>query len=172
VIAMTVSERAAAAAATAAALGQIEGIFVAAAAGAPMQAREDVRAIAGVGLDGDRYAQGIGTYSNVPGGGRQATLLDAALIESLRAEHGIELSLAETRRNFITRGVDLAALVGKRLQIGEALCEVVRDCPPCAYLESLTRPGVLKAMVGRGGLRLEILRGGTIHVGDTLRLAE
>jgi hypothetical protein len=42
----------------------------------------------------------------------------------------------------------------------------VRDCPPCAYLETLTRPGVRAALEGGGGLRAEILGAGTVRVGD------
>ena len=76
---------------------------------------------------------------------------------------------AETRRNVVTRGVDLSALLGKRFAIGDVECLGVRDCPPCAHLESLTRPGVHAALEGAGGLRAEVVTAGTMRVGDAIR---
>ena len=154
-------------------LGIIEGIYVAAAAGAPMQAVEQARAIAGRGLEGDRYFQGVGTYSNTPGNGRHLTMIDAATLETLATERGIELRPSDSRRNLVIRGADLPALIGRRVWVGEVLCEVPRECAPCAYLESLTgQPGLLNALVGRGGIRLEVRRDGLIRCGDPIRLAE
>ena len=131
-----------------------------------------VKAVAGVGLEGDRYALGLGRYSNRPGTGRALTLIEAEVIEWLMNEHLIELAPGEARRNLTTRGVRLNPLVGKRFWIGDVLCEGMRFCEPCAYLEGLTGKPVLKPLVERAGLRAEILQGGEIAVGDEVRLAQ
>jgi MOSC domain-containing protein YiiM len=162
-----------AARAAAAALGTVEGIFVAPAASVPMQALQTVRAIVGRGLEGDRYAEGIGFYSPRPASGRHVTLIDAAAVEALEAELGLQLAPGETRRNLVTRGVDLPALIGTRFTIGEALCEAVRDCPPCEHLEQVTaKTGILKALLGTGGIRAEVLQEGLIRLGDSIRPAD
>lgn len=148
--------------------GEVISIFIAAAAGAPMTELPEATAIAGAGLDGDRYRDGAGFYSPVPGP-RQLTLIEAETLEALMAEHAIELSEIEHRRNLTTRGVRLNDLVGKRFTIGEILCEGIRLCPPCTRLEDLTGKPVLAPLVDRGGLRADILTGGTIRRGDTIQ---
>lgn len=152
-------------------LGLIEGIFITAAATEPMRSLGQVEAHEGRGLAGDRYAEGAGTYSRFPGPGRQLTLIDAAALEALDRDYGIRLAPGASRRNLVTRGVPLMELVGKTFWAGDALCEGVRECAPCMHLEGLTRGGVRRALEGRGGLRADIRRGGTIRVGDSVRLA-
>jgi len=81
---------------------------------------------------------------------------------------GIPLAPAETRRNVLTRGVDVNALVGRRFRVGDAMCEGVKPCTPCDHLESLTRPGVRSGLSGEGGLRADVLVGAVIHPGDRI----
>jgi MOSC domain-containing protein YiiM len=124
-----------------------------------------VDALAGQGLRGDRF------FSSEPresGEARDITLIQAEALEGLREEHGIELSAAESRRNVLTRGIDLNALVGKRFTVGDVECVGVELCEPCNHLQSLTQPGVLRGLVHRGGLRADIVRGGRIAVGDAV----
>jgi MOSC domain-containing protein YiiM len=78
----------------------------------------------------------------------------------------VSIEPAATRRNVLTRGIDVNDLVGKRFRIGDVECEGVELCEPCAHLESMTQPGVIKAFVHRGGLNADILRDGEIAVGD------
>ena len=75
---------------------------------------------------------------------------------------------AEARRNVVTRGIDLDALVGRRFLVGDVQCVGRRLCEPCAHLERLTVPGTLRALVHRGGLRADVLTDGTIRVGDAV----
>jgi MOSC domain-containing protein YiiM len=153
--------------------GRVEAIHIAPRAGVPMRAMAEARAIAGAGLAGDRYQAGTGHYSTrpLPGGGRQLTLIEAEALEALRHETGIALTPAESRRNITTRGVRLNDLVGRRFYVGEVLCEGVRLCEPCAYLEGLTGKAVNRPLVRRGGLRASILTGGIIRLGDGVREA-
>jgi MOSC domain-containing protein YiiM len=152
--------------------GTVEAIFTAESAGQPMTARDEVSAVAGRGLEGDRYSARKGYYSEQPspGGGRELTLIEGEVLEALAAERGIELAPQECRRNVVTRGVRLNDLVGKRFRLGSLLCEGVRLCEPCAYLEELTGKPVNEPLVHRGGLRANILDGGTLRIGDAVEI--
>jgi MOSC domain-containing protein YiiM len=121
-----------------------------------------VEAVPGAGLRGDRYFQETGGHAE----GKDITLIEAEAIEGFRADTGIELTAAEMRRQVLTRGLGLNDLVGKRFRVGEVECIGRVLCEPCNHIQSLTRPGVLRGMVHRGGLRADVLRGGTIKVGD------
>ncbi len=150
-------------------MGRVEGLFITAMAGAPMTACQSVRAVVGKGLAGDRYAAGIGTYSAVPGGNRELTLMAAEALEVVAREFAVSLPQTECRRNIVTRGVNLDALYGKRFRIGTVECYGARECPPCGYIERLTGiAGLNRALAGRGGLRVDILSDGEIALGDTI----
>jgi MOSC domain-containing protein YiiM len=146
--------------------GHLVGIYTATEGGKPMDSVTEVRAIAGIGLEGDRYATQTGEFSDREGAGRQVTLIAREAIAAANAQ--VPLGEAETRRNLVTEGVDLDALIGRQFTIGDAVLVGVRDCPPCSYLQELTRPGVLLALRGAGGLRADVVREGTLHVGDTI----
>ena len=143
-------------------MAHIESIHVAEAEGAPARAVEKARVVAGVGVEGDRYSAGRGHFSGAPGTGRALTLVEAEVLESAGIAPG------EARRNLVTRGVRLNPLVGRRFRIGGALCEGMRLCEPCAYLEGIVKKPVLRPLAGRGGLRADVLVGGEIRAGDAL----
>jgi MOSC domain-containing protein YiiM len=128
-----------------------------------MQVVESAEVEAGSGLVGDRMA-GLG----IPG--THLTFIGAEGIEAMVAETGIPLQPEQTRRNVLTRGVDVVGLVGRRFRVGEAECYGVKECNPCNHLESLTAPGVRAGLGGRGGLRADVLVGGTIRLGDQIEL--
>ena len=151
--------------------GVVEAIHIAAAAGEPVRAVDEVRAIAGVGLEGDRYARGLGHYNDARVS-RDLTFVEAEVIEELARRQGIQLAPGETRRNITTRGVRLDDLLGRRFRVGEVLCEGTRLCEPCRYLAELTGKPLVRALVHRGGLRADILRGGALYRGDEIRLAD
>jgi MOSC domain-containing protein YiiM len=125
---------------------------------------ESVEVLAGQGPRGDRYFVAEPAERN----GDDLTLIEAEALEAFADETGIELSHDESRRNVLTRGVRLNELVGKRFRVGEVECVGVELCEPCTHLEGLTRPGVLRGLVHRGGLRVNVTRSGTIAVGDEL----
>jgi MOSC domain-containing protein YiiM len=118
---------------------------------------EKVVAVAGKGLAGDRqfFADGAET-------GQALTLIEAEALED------VGLTGPESRRQVVTRGVRLNHLVGKRFRVGQVECVGTELCQPCLHLQQLTRPGIIKDLVHRGGLRADILSGGTISVGDLL----
>jgi MOSC domain-containing protein YiiM len=131
------------------------------------EAVERVAAVAGRGLEGDRYFLTEGEPK--PNRDRDLTLIATEALQTLEAEHGIALSAAESRRNVATRGIDLNALEGRRFAVGEVECEGIELCEPCSHLQGLTRPGILRGLVHRGGLRAAIVSGGEIAVGDEVR---
>lgn len=149
--------------------GRVELIAIAPVKEAPVTLVEEVQALAGRGLDGDRYETSAGTFSNPYSLGHQLTLVEAEEIESLELPSGRRLAPEEARRNIVTRGIDLNALVGQTFTVGQAECIGRRLCEPCAHLQRLTEPGILRGLVHRGGLRADILRSGRIAVGDEIR---
>ena len=148
------------------AAGVVESIHVAGAGSAPMRSLARVRAIAGVGLEGDRYALRTGHYSGDSKVDRDVTLVEAEEIEGLADRAGIRLAPGETRRNLTTRGIRLNELLGRRFRIGAVECEATRLCEPCLYLADLLGRPVLEPLVHRAGLRARILIGGEIELGD------
>ena len=114
-----------------------------------------VRAIAGHGLEGDRYFFPEGAPA-----GEALTLIEAEALED------VGLTGAQSRRQVVVRDVRVNDLVGKRFRIGDVQCVGVELCEPCRHLQQLTRPGIIKDLIHRGGLRADILSGGTISVGD------
>ena len=142
--------------------GRVEGIFLTAEHGELPADVDSVRALAGKGLEGNRYFFADGSAPD----GQALTLIAAEAVEALEREHGIALHPAETRRNVLTRGIDVNALVGRRFRVGDVECLGVELCEPCLHLQSLTRPGIIDDLVHRGGLNADILTTGTIAVGD------
>jgi MOSC domain-containing protein YiiM len=151
--------------------GRVVAIYTTQEAGASMNACAEIAALEGVGLAGDRYASGAGTYSSRGGDGRAVTLVAREAIAAVNA-NGTALGDEETRRNLVTEGVALDDLIGREFRVGEVVLRGVRTCPPCAWLEGLTRPGVKDALEGRGGLRADVVRGGSIRVGDAVTAVE
>jgi hypothetical protein len=146
-------------------VGTVAGILVAAQAEAPLRRVDSVVALPGRGLEGDRYADGRGTFS-APGRGYEVTLVEADVLNA------IELSWEDARRNIVTTGISLNALVGRRFRIGSVTCVGRRLAEPCSHLEKLARPGLLRPLVHRGGLRADILTDGTITTGDEVAVAD
>ena len=139
--------------------GVVEALVLAPDAEAPVRSVEEAVAVAGRGLEGDRYADARGTFaSGRPGSA--LTLIEAGVLD--------ELGPIDHRRNVVVRGTDLNALVGRDFTLGELRCRGSRLCEPCLHLDKLNDGGVLRPLVHRGGLRADIVAGGTVRVGDVL----
>ena len=115
---------------------------------------ESVTAVAGKGLVGDRH------FTDNPGTGNALTLIEAEVLED------VGLTGAQSRRQVVVRGVRLGDLIGKRFRVGDVECLGVEICEPCRHLQELTRPGIIKDLIHRGGLNADILSGGMITIGD------
>lgn len=148
-------------------VGTVELLALASEAEGPMRAVSSAEAVEGRGLLGDRYERQAGTFSNPKGGGYDLTLVEAEALEELSAKD-VELSPIEARRNLVVRGIALDDLIGRHFRVGEVECYGQRRCEPCSHLERLTRPGVLRGLVHRGGLRADVLSSGMIRTGDSV----
>ncbi len=146
--------------------GRVDGIYTATAAGELMESRESVDTEAGVGIVGDRYATKRGYYSDPKWPDQEITLVEAEAGEAVGMPAGL------LRRNIVMRGARLDDLIGREFRMGTTVLLGVRRCDPCSYLEGLTRPGLVRALAGRGGLRAKVLRGGRISVGDAVVIEE
>ena len=135
----------------------VESIHLGPERGGGLSPVDSVQAIAGRGLEGDRHFKHAGAKP-----GQALTLVEAENVESVGLPPG------GTRRQVTVRGVDLNALVGKRFLVGEVECFGVELCEPCAHLQSMTRPGLIKELAHRGGINADILTDGTISVGDAV----
>jgi MOSC domain-containing protein YiiM len=113
-----------------------------------------VTAVAGKGLVGDRH------FADNPAPGNALTLIEAEVLAD------VGLTGAQSRRQVVVRGVRLNDLIGKRFRVGDVECLGVEICEPCLHLQRMTRPGIIKDLIHRGGLNADILSGGTISVGD------
>lgn len=148
--------------------GSVVALCTAPSAMAACVAHDAVRTIGGVGIEGDRYATGAGTFSSDRRGGQAVTLIAEESIAQARA-NGAEIDALTCRRNIVTRGIVLEPLIGTTFAIGTAVLRAVRLAEPCAHLERVTEPGVLRAMVHLGGIRADIVEDGEIRIGDAIQ---
>jgi MOSC domain-containing protein YiiM len=152
--------------------GQLVSIYIAEQKCADLRSVEEVRAVPGQGLEGDRYGLQQGTFTKKPNSpDREVTLIEQEALEALAHECAITLEPGQARRNLVTRGVPLNHLVGQDFRVGEVLLRGLRLCEPCGHLDSLTVAGVKQGLCHRGGLRAQILHGGTLHRGDAIQRA-
>ncbi|MFL5827731.1 MAG: MOSC domain-containing protein [Thermoleophilaceae bacterium] len=149
--------------------GVVEQIFLARHESGPTAPIDEVEAVPGHGLVGDRY-----WFENGDAGpGEAITLIAAEAIDGYASDSGDPLAPGEHRRQVVTRGIDVNTLVGRRFSVGEVECEGVELCEPCNHLQKLTgRETLMRDLVHRGGLRADVVSGGTIRVGDSVRAVE
>lgn len=146
-------------------------IHIAPEEGAATVAVENIKAVAGKGLEGDRYHKLAGTFSKKEGPQREVTLIEFEAIEAMERDYDIKFELGDSRRNIVTKGVPLNHLVHKEFAVGEAVFRGIRLCDPCGYLERSTQPGIRKGLANRGGLNAQIVSDGLIRPGDPIRPA-
>jgi MOSC domain len=150
--------------------GTVEALALADRATEDMRTVDRARALAGRGLEGDRYAAKAGTFTPASDTARgyDLTLIRAEVLDELTLADGAKLDYAAARRNVVTRGVEVNALVGRRFRIGDVECIGQRLCEPCSHLERLTTKGVLRGLIHEGGLRADVVTDGDIATGDVI----
>jgi MOSC domain-containing protein YiiM len=146
--------------------GEVVSIHIAPEEGERVVEVHEVQAVAGKGLEGDRYFLSSGTFARKWDPGNEVTLIESEAVEALGRDYGIRLGAGETRRNIMTRGVPLNHLVGREFRVGDAVLRGERLCDPCGLLERMTQPGVRRALAHRGGLNAAIVVGAVIRKGD------
>lgn len=153
-------------------MGKVKSIYISESAGLPMQSISRAKLVAGKGIVGDRYYKETGTFSAKLAGkpAREATLIEAENIDEFNTTFSYELAEDEFRRNVVTIGIRLNDLVGKEFTVGGAVLRGIKLCEPCTHLQVLLVDDVLPGLVGKGGLRAEIVAGGEIVVGDRIEV--
>jgi MOSC domain-containing protein YiiM len=146
--------------------GIVDTIFIAGKGGEGMQKATQVEAEPGCGLRGDRYCERTGYWTGVDE--CQVTLIQSEDLEAIEQTTGIQVKNGEHRRNIVTRNIDLQNLEGKRFRIGTTVLEYDRPRPPCSYIQSITQPGMTRALLGRGGICARVVTGGLIKPGDKI----
>jgi len=141
--------------------GAVVALHTAPESGAPVDARERIEVLPGQGVRGDRHFSAEPTAAR----GTDLTLIEREAIAAVERDYGIELPEGAHRRNVTTDGVALNHLVGERFRVGEVVCEGVVLCEPCSHLADLTDEPVDEAFAHRGGLRVDVVEGGTVAVG-------
>lgn len=151
--------------------GNVVSIHIAPAPGNAMQSVDEVHAVPGHGLEGDRYFNRSGTFwKDEPD--YELTLIESEAFEGMKQESQLDLAPSEGRRNIVTRGVPLNHLVGHEFRLGAVTVRGIRLCEPCNHLAKVSaRPGILSGLIHRGGLRAQILSDGIIKVGDDIEEA-
>lgn len=150
-------------------MGTVTALYTAAAKHGPVARHDAVQVRLGCGIVGDRHYRA----NNSPA--RQITLIERERVHAFAAEHGLDLDPAMLRRNVLTTAADLNGLVGREFQVGGVRLRGIERCEPCMVVgRLLQRPGlpparVIRALLGQGGLRAEILDTGVIRVGDPVR---
>ena len=156
--------------------GKVLRIYLAGYRNGPMISHYSTRAIAGVGLECDRYARGTGSYSTTTGKNLKVRHVSLIAMEQIReANHSLPrgkgFAMEETRRNIVTLGIDLERLIGRYFKIGTILMLGTKVCDPCKIPSKLAgKDGFETAFVGTlGGIRAQILTDGIITRGDIVR---
>ena len=151
------------------ATGIVVALFTVDRRAAPMKKVEQLYALAGRGIEGDRYFLGTGTYSKSPEPGRQVTLIKSEVLESLKNKLEINVKPEESRRNILTQGIEINDLIGTEFYVGTVRLRAHRITQPCLYLEKLLdQPGLYKELWDNGGISCEILSDGVIKERDII----
>jgi MOSC domain-containing protein YiiM len=148
--------------------GLVVGLYIAPDKGAPMRTLVEVRAVPGRGLEGDRYFLGAGTFTGDQRRDSEVTLMALEDLLAMEEETGVKLSPGDVRRNVVTEGAELQALVGREFRLGTVRLHATRISEPCRHLATLTDGRILKGLAHRSGLQAQILTEGVIRLGDAV----
>ncbi len=150
--------------------GRVEAIIVRGAPRDPARTVSATQALAGIGLADDR----LGKKGESELSTRQVTLVQAEhlpVIAQLTELDGVAaVDPVRLRRNLVVSGINLLALRNARVQVGDAVLEIVGPCAPCSRMETEVGPGAYAAMRGHGGMTARVITTGAIRVGDVVRV--
>ncbi len=129
-----------------------------------MKSVNSAESVAGKGIINDRHFKENNEKKS------QITLIEIESINHYNKIAGTSISPINFRRNIITEGVKLNALLGNTFLIGKIKVKAHDLCRPCKYLqETLDQKKLVKELWNMGGLRCEIINSGTIFVNDEIK---
>lgn len=145
-------------------VGRVEWIGLAAEKRAPLVSTDAAQVAVGTGFAGEHHA-------STGKGKRQVTLIQHEHFPVMSSILGSEVHPADTRRNVVVSGVNLASFRNRRFRVGDVLLEWSQTCHPCGRMDENLGPGGLQAMRGHGGICAVVLEPGTLRVGDAVSIA-
>lgn len=130
----------------------------------PLKSLEKVDVSIEKGLEGDHFESKFSKK-------RQVTLIQQEHLSGVANMLSIEeVDPILTRRNLVIQGINLFALRDRKFSIGEVVFEGTGYCHPCSRMDENLGPGGYNAMRGHGGITAKVISGGTIHLGDDVKL--
>lgn len=129
---------------------------------APIEVVDHVIADQHQGLVGDRYSGSSGK--------RQVSIIQQEHLAVIASLLGMESCPPELlRRNICVSGINLLALKGRTFEIGDAVLKFTGLCHPCSFMQTSLGPGGYNAVRGHGGITAQVVEGGRINLGDSVR---
>jgi MOSC domain-containing protein YiiM len=148
----------------------VEDIYISKERRKPLQTVETVQLEAGKGIVGDRYheqaVKQLATGDTVKP--NHLSLIAKEELDAFLANNNAQIPYRDFRRNILTRGIDLNSLVGTKFRVGDALCQGIEYCEPCAFLAATVHRAVLPELQEKAGLRAIILEDGNLEVGSSI----
>ena len=149
----------------------VHAILTSPSKGEPLTAHESIQAVAGRGLEGDRYYLGTGYYSGDKVWDAHVTLMEQEAVDAVNAAQDKKFTAEMLRRNIITKNVRIKDLIGKRFRIGDAVFEGWKEWPPCNYVAGMNDcQELLKHFAQSSGIGASILETGEIRAGDSIEI--
>ncbi|MCY4420895.1 MAG: MOSC domain-containing protein [Gammaproteobacteria bacterium] len=146
--------------------GKIEWIGLRRASGEAMVEVNSAELLQDHGLQGDKAGKRAGSS-------RQVTLIQAEYLPVISSFLGREQTFPhELRRNIVVSGINIGICKGLTIGIRDSVIQVTGDCVPCAKMEKALGYGGFNAMLNHGGVTAAVLAGGTIAVGDEIRILD
>jgi len=130
---------------------------------------EQIEVVAEKGILGNPRKFGAISRSTGQPSKRQVSLMEREQIAGHATTLGLQnIPPGAVRSNIETSGIDLIALVGKQIQIGDAILFFYEARTPCEKMDRICRG--LRALMenNRQGVLAQVVRSGVIRVGDTL----
>ena len=143
-------------------MGRVTNIYLRPSSRTAVREVTVAEARAGEGLVGD----------HARGGNRQITLMEKQAWQAALTDLGREnLPPGGRRANVVVEGFSLEEAIGRRIQVGECLVDVVAELRPCKLMEDVT-PGLMQALEPecRGGAYGRVVQSGRIETGAPVKL--
>lgn len=137
--------------------------------GQPLQPVESFEVVEGKGVAGDaRYFGRLSRDSGQPSR-RQVTLIEREQIAKHAAGLGLPaIAPGAVRSNIETAGINLITLLGREIEIGEAVLRLYAPRDPCAKMDAICQGLRARMMDQRQGVLAEVVRSGKVRVGDLI----
>ena len=138
--------------------GRLDWIGLRATRRDPLQSVASVE-VTDAGLEGDHARPGK----------RAVTLIQAEHLPVIGALLGRDPVAPDIlRRNLVVSGINLAALKGRTVRVGEVSLLITGICAPCSRMEEALGSGGYSAVRGHGGWCAQVLEPGHLRVGDKI----